>query len=171
MGHEFKAYVRTFPDFPSAGTTFYDIAPLLNNGTAWHNAIDRLSEKLLVFNPDLLVGIESRGFLLAAPLAYRLACGFTMVRKSGKLPGETKGLPYKLEYGEASIEAQVDTIKTGQRVVVLDDILATGGTASTAIKLLHELGAKVEGAAFLIELSSFKGRSRLDVPYYTLMTY
>lgn len=168
---DFKSYVRTFPDFPTPGTLFYDIAPLLGNGNAWHNAIDRLSDKLLVFQPDVLVGIEARGFLLAAPLAYRLACGFAMVRKSGKLPGDTSSVSYELEYGNGTVEAQIDAIKPGQRVVVLDDILATGGTAQATIKLLREQGADVQGAGFLIELTHLDGRSRLDVPYYTLMTY
>jgi adenine phosphoribosyltransferase len=171
MSAEFKNFVRTFPDFPTPGTLFYDIAPLLANGQAWHNAIDRLSEKILVFNPDMLIGIESRGFLLAAPLAYRLACGFAMVRKSGKLPGETRSVSYELEYGNGNIEGQIDAVKPGQRVVILDDILATGGTANAAITLARELGAKVEGCAFLIELSGLKGRQKLDVPYYSLMNF
>jgi adenine phosphoribosyltransferase len=168
---DYKKYVRTFPDFPTPGTTFYDIAPLLGDGNAWHSAIDLLSEKLLVFAPDMLVGIESRGFLLAAPLAHRLACGFVMARKSGKLPGDTKSLSYESEYANGTVEVQVDGIKPGQRVVVLDDILATGGTARATIRLMREVGADVQGAAFFVELSKFKGRSKLDVPYYTLMTY
>lgn len=171
MSQDLKSYIRTFPDFPKQGTVFYDIAPLLANGTAWHNAIDRLSEKLLVFNPDVLIGIESRGFLLAAPLAYRLACGFAMARKSGKLPGETASESYALEYGTGSIEIQKSAIQPGQRVVVLDDILATGGTAAATIKLARNIGAQVDGAAFLIELSAMRGRAILDVPYYSLMTY
>lgn len=171
MGMEYKPYVRTFPDFPTPGTLFYDIAPLLANGNAWHNAIDRLSEKILVFNPDMLIGIESRGFLMAAPLAYRLACGFAMVRKSGKLPGDTESVSYELEYGNGTVEAQRDCVKPGQRVVVLDDILATGGTADATIKLINSLGAKVEGAAFLIELNALEGRKKLNVPYYSLMSF
>jgi adenine phosphoribosyltransferase len=171
MSEDFKQHVRTFPDFPTPGTLFYDIAPLLANGKAWHQAIDRLSEKILVFNPDMLIGIESRGFLLAAPLAYRLACGYAMVRKSGKLPGETRSISYELEYGNGTIEGQIDTVKPGQRVVILDDILATGGTAHATIKLIQELGGKVEGCAFLIELSGLKGRQKLDVPYYSLMNF
>lgn len=171
MGTEFKSYVRNFPDFPTPGVNFYDIAPLLADGNAWHNAIDRLSEKILVFNPDMLVGIESRGFLLAAPLAYRLACGFAMVRKSCKLPGPTESVSYELEYGNGTVEAQQDCVKTGQRVVVLDDILATGGTAAAAIKLVNDLGGRVEGAAFLIELRDLEGRKKLNVPYYSLMSY
>ncbi len=171
MSAEFKPFVRTFPDFPTPGTLFYDIAPLLANGKAWHDAIDRLSEKILVFNPDMLIGIESRGFLLAAPLAYRLACGFAMVRKSGKLPGDTRSVSYELEYGNGTVEGQSDAIRPGQRVVILDDILATGGTATAAIKLIQELGGKVEGCAFLIELTGLKGRSKLNVPYYSLMNF
>lgn len=171
MSEDFKQHVRTFPDFPTPGTLFYDIAPLLANGKAWHQAIDRLSEKILVFNPDMLIGIESRGFLLAAPLAYRLACGYAMVRKSGKLPGETRSISYELEYGNGTIEGQIDAVKPGQRVVILDDILATGGTAHATIKLVRELGAKVEGCAFLIELVGLKGRQKIDLPYYSLMSF
>ncbi len=168
---DFRSYVRTHPDFPTPGTTFYDIAPLLADGTAWHNALDMLSDKLLVFKPDVLVGIESRGFLLAAPLAYRLACGFCMVRKAGKLPGPVKSLSYELEYAQSTIEVQTDCVKPGQRVVILDDVLASGGTASAAVKLMREVGGDVQGAAFLLELSKLNGRSKLNLPYYTLMTF
>lgn len=171
MSKDFKQFVRTFPDFPTPSTLFYDIAPLLANGKAWHDAIDRLSEKILVFNPDMLIGIESRGFLLAAPLAYRLACGYAMVRKSGKLPGDTKSVSYELEYGNGTVEGQIDAVKPGQRVVILDDILATGGTAQATIELVRDLGAQVEGCAFLIELAGLKGRQKIDVPYYSLMSY
>lgn len=171
MGMEFKQYVRTYPDFPTPGTLFYDISPLLANGSAWHNAIDRLSEKILVFNPDMIVGIESRGFLLAAPLAYRLACGFAMIRRTGKLPGDTESLSYELEYGNGTVEIQRDALKPGQRVVILDDILATGGTADAAIKLIQSIGGKVEGAAFLAELTQLNGRRKLQVPYYSLMSF
>lgn len=167
---DFRKYVRTQPDFPTPGTLFYDIAPLLADGTAWHNALDQLSEKILVFKPDMLIGIESRGFLLAAPLAYRLACGFAMVRKAGKLPGETKSISYELEYAQSTIEVQTDCVKPGQRVVILDDVLATGGTAAATVQLLRDVGADVQGAAFLLEISKLNGRSKIDMPYYTLMT-
>ncbi len=167
---DYRKYIRTFPDFPAAGRTFYDIAPLLNDGQAWHNAIDLLSEKILVFRPDVLVGIESRGFLLAAPLAHRLACGFIMVRKSGHLPGDTRSMAYDMDGEKGHVEVQTDGVKPGQRVVILDDILASGHTARATINLMREIGADVQGAGFLLELKQQK-RCSLDVPYYTLMAF
>lgn len=167
---DYKKYIRTFPDFPNAGKTFYDIAPLLNDGQAWHNAIDLLSDKILVFRPDVLVGIESRGFLLAAPLAHRLACGFIMVRKSGHLPGKTRSASYDMDGERGVVEVQTDGVKPGQRVVILDDILASGHTARATINLMREIGADVQGAGFLLELKH-KKRCSLDLPYYTLMAF
>ena len=121
--------------------------------------------------PDLLVGIESRGFLVAAPLALKLGCGFIMLRKRGKLPGETIGLDYALEYGTDRIEIQADAVAPGQRVVVVDDLLATGGTMAAGIALLRKVGATVPATAAMIELTFLHGRDRLDVPCETLMAY
>jgi adenine phosphoribosyltransferase len=121
--------------------------------------------------PDLLVGIESRGFLVAAPLALKLGCGFVMARKKGKLPGKTVRYEYALEYGKDVIEMQEDAIQPGQRVVVLDDLLATGGTMAATIELLRRMGAEVTGAACIIELSFLNGRSRLDVPVTSVVAY
>jgi adenine phosphoribosyltransferase len=126
---------------------------------------------MLRHNPDVLVGIESRGFLVAAPLAYQLGCGFVMVRKKGKLPGETIRYTYDLEYGADTIEVQADGIKPGQRVVVMDDLLATGGTMAAAIELVRRVGGDVVGAACIIELAFLRGRRKIDVPFTSAVSY
>ena len=131
---------------------------------AWHAAVR-------AYQPDLLAGVESRGFLIAAPLALKLGCGFIMLRKRGKLPGVTVGLNYALEYGTDRVEVQADAVQPGQRVVVVDDLLATGGTMAAGIALLRQVGAVVPAAAALIELTFLKGRSRLDVPCEALVSY
>jgi adenine phosphoribosyltransferase len=123
------------------------------------------------YQPDLLAGIESRGFLLAAPLALKLGCGFIMLRKRGKLPGPTVALDYALEYGTDRIEVQADAVQPGQRVVVIDDLLATGGTMAAGIALLRQLGAEVPAAAALIELTFLQGRARVPVPFEALVAY
>src|SRR5690625_1369195 len=159
-----KDHIRTVPDFPKPGTLFYDISTLLMHPQAWRVTVERLGEIIRPYEPDLLVGIESRGFLTAAPLALHLNLGFFMVRKSGKLPGDTLSYAYGLEYGSDSIEVQVDAVEPGQRVVILDDLLATGGTMAAAIHLLERTGARVEAVACIIELAFLNGRSKLKVP-------
>ena len=166
-----KDHIRGIPDFPKPGILFYDVSPLLANGAAWKAAIDELAEAVRPHKPDLLVGIESRGFLVAAPLAQALGIGFIMVRKHGKLPGDKIAHSYNLEYGTDTIEVQADAVKPGQRVVVLDDLLATGGTMVAAINLLRQVGADVRAAAFLVELTFLNGRDRIDVPSVSLMAY
>jgi len=166
-----KDHIRGIPDFPKPGILFYDISPLLAHGEAWQEAIRQLADAIRPHEPDLLVGIESRGFLLAAPLALALGKGFVMVRKRGKLPGDKVEHSYDLEYGTDTIEVQADAIKPGQRVVVLDDLLATGGTMAAAIHLLKSVGADVRAAAFMVELTFLQGADRLDVPYTALMSY
>ena len=166
-----KDHIRSIPDFPKPGISFYDISTLLAHPAAWHHCVMQLAEAVAPHKPDLLVGIESRGFLTAAPLALQLGCGFIMVRKKGKLPGKTVGFDYDLEYGTDTIEIQADAVRPGQRLVVLDDLLATGGTASAAIKLLSQAGGDVRAAAFIIELSFLNGREKLDVPISTLIDY
>lgn len=168
---DLKDHIRGIPDFPKPGILFYDISTLLRHEDAWQVAMGRMARAVRVFQPDLLAGIESRGFLIAAPLALKLGCGFVMLRKPGKLPGATIGLDYGLEYGTDRIEIQADAVKPGQRVVVVDDLLATGGTMAAGIKLLRQIGAEVPAAAALIELSFLKGRARLDVPVVSLMQY
>lgn len=168
---DIKNHIRSVPDFPKPGILFYDISTLLAHPEAWHSTVHRLADAVAPHKPDLLIGIESRGFLVAAPLALALGCGFVMVRKSGKLPGKTVSYSYDLEYGSDTIEIQPDMIRDGQRVVVLDDLLATGGTMAAAIQLLRDVGADVRAAAFIIELSFLNGRQRIDVPCTSLVTY
>jgi adenine phosphoribosyltransferase len=168
---DLKDHIRGIPDFPKPGILFYDISTLLRDADAWQVAMGRLARAVRAWQPDLVAGIESRGFLMAAPLALKLGCGFVMLRKRGKLPGPTIGLEYGLEYGTDRIEIQADAVHAGQRVVVVDDLLATGGTMAAGIRLLRQIGAEVPAAATLIELTSLGGRARLDVPLETLVRY
>jgi adenine phosphoribosyltransferase len=168
---DLKQYIRSIPDFPKPGILFYDISTLLARPDAWQTTVHRLADALGPHQPDLLVGIESRGFLVAAPLAYELGRGFVMVRKKGKLPGRTVRFTYDLEYGTDAIEIQEDAIAAGQRVVVVDDLLATGGTMQAAINLVRLRRGMVTAAACIIELSFLKGRSRIDVPFTSMVAY
>ncbi len=168
---DLREHIRGVPDFPKPGIYFYDISTLLRQGEAWREAIDQLATVVEKHHPDLLAGIESRGFLVAAPLALRLGCGFVMLRKRGKLPGPTIPLDYALEYGTDRIEIQADAVRPSQRVVVVDDLLATGGTMAAGIALLRKVGAVVPAAAALIELRFLCGRKRLDVPFEALVGY
>jgi adenine phosphoribosyltransferase len=168
---DLKHHIRSIPDFPKPGILFYDIGTLLAHGPAWHEAVTRLAEYLRPLKPDALIGIESRGFLVAAPLAAMLGIGFVMVRKRGKLPGKTIRYSYKLEYGEDVIEIQEGMLKAGQRAVICDDLLATGGTASAAIHLARQIGVEIIHAAFIIELAFLEGRKKLDVPATSLVSY
>jgi adenine phosphoribosyltransferase len=170
-GIDIKAHIRGIPDFPKPGILFYDISTLLRHGLAWRAAMARMAAQIAPYKPDILAGIESRGFLVAAPLALELGLGFVMLRKPRKLPGLTIGLNYALEYGTDRIEMQADAVPAGKRVVLLDDLLATGGTMSAGISLLRQAGAVVPCAACLIELSFLKGRERLDVPFEALVSY
>tara|TARA_Y100000588_G_scaffold172483_1_gene186325 strand:- start:56 stop:571 length:516 start_codon:yes stop_codon:yes gene_type:complete len=166
-----KEHIRGVPDFPKPGILFYDISTLLAHAEAWQHTIDTLAEQIGHYKPEVLVGIESRGFLVAAPLALKLGCGFVMIRKPGKLPGPVIPYSYDLEYGRDTLEIQQDAIKPGQRVIVLDDLLATGGTMAASIELLTQIGANVEAAAFIIELTFLNGRDRLQVPSHSLLQY
>lgn len=168
---QIKDHIRQIPDFPKPGILFYDISTLLAHADAWQQTVRLLAETVEPCRPDLLVGIESRGFLVAAPLAYKLGCGFVMVRKKGKLPGETIPYTYELEYGTDSVEIQADAIRPGQGVVVLDDLLATGGTMAASINLLRKVGADVRAAACIIELAFLNGRSKLTVPFHSIVSY
>lgn len=168
---DLKDHIRGIADFPKPGVLFYDISTLLRDADAWQVAMGRMARMVRHHQPDLVAGIESRGFLMAAPLALKLGCGFIMLRKRGKLPGPVVGLDYALEYGSDRIEIQEDAVRPGQRVVVVDDLLATGGTMAAGIKLLRQVGAAVPSAAALVELSFLGGRSRLDVPVDTLVSY
>ena len=156
-----KAKIRHVPDFPKAGILFYDVTTLLRDPQGLRLTIDSLSLPFKNQSIDLVVGIESRGFILGAAVADRIGAGFVLVRKVGKLPSATIQASYSLEYGTDSLEMHKDAIEPGQRVLIVDDLLATGGTAAAAISLVKQLGGKVEGLAFLIELLELKGRDKL----------
>ncbi len=168
---DLKEHIRGIPDFPKPGILFYDISTLLAHPDAWQVALGRLAHVVSKHQPDLLAGIESRGFLVAAPLAARLGLGFCMIRKAGKLPGEVVSHEYDLEYGSDTIQIQADAVAPGQRVVVLDDLLATGGTLAASVALFEKVGAKVVGAACIIELSFLNGRDKVGIPVDTLIQY
>lgn len=166
-----KDHIRAIPDFPKSGILFYDISTLLMHGKAWHYAVDQLAERIRIEKPDRLLGIESRGLMVAAAVAYRLDCGFAMLRKKNKLPGPVIRHAYALEYGEDVIEAQADAVAAGQRIVILDDLLATGGTMCAAVALAQKLGAEVALTATIIELLFLQGRSKMSVPSFSLLQY
>src|SRR5437868_3353192 len=166
-----KNHIRSIPDFPKPGILFYDISTLLAHPKAWHATIEQMAAAVKKYQPDVLAGIESRGFLLAAPLALALGTGFVMLRKQGKLPGITVRHTYALEYGTDTIEIQADAIQKGKRVVLVDDLLATGGTMAAAITLLEQVGAVVPAAACIIELTFLDGRKRLKTPIEALLSY
>jgi adenine phosphoribosyltransferase len=168
---DLKNHIRSIPDFPKPGIMFYDISTLLAHAKAWHETIEQMAERISKHKPDVLAGIESRGFLLAAPLALRLGTGFVMLRKKGKLPGITVRHTYALEYGTDTIEIQSDAIRKDARVVLVDDLLATGGTMAAAVTLLEQVGAVVPAAACIIELTFLDGRSRLKPPVEALLSY
>lgn len=168
---DLKQHIRSVPDFPKKGILFYDISTLLAHAKAWQATVERMEKALAPHRPEILVGIESRGFLVAAPLALALGIGFVMVRKRGKLPGATVPYTYALEYGTDTIEIQADAIERGRRVVVLDDLLATGGTMAAAINLCRQVGGNVVAAACIIELSFLNGRKQLEVPFTSVVAY
>ena len=158
---EFKKLIREVPDFPKPGILFYDITTLLKDKSGFKRIIDAMSEKISSHKPDLILGIEARGFIFAPALAYNLGAGFVPVRKPKKLPAETERVTYDLEYGTDTLEIHKDAVKPGSRVVIADDLLATGGTAAATVRLAEKLGGKVAGVTFVIELEFLKGRDRL----------
>ncbi|MBB6633959.1 adenine phosphoribosyltransferase [Cohnella thailandensis] len=157
----FKDYIRVIPDFPQPGIRFKDITTLLKDGKAYQAAIDSIKELVKDLQIDVVAGPEARGFVIGAPLALALGVGFVPIRKSGKLPGETVEASYDLEYGKDKLAVHKDSIAPGQRVLIADDLLATGGTIATATQLIRQLGGEIVGAAFLIELSYLDGREKL----------
>lgn len=159
---DFKALIRDVPNFPKPGIGFKDITTLLKNGEALRGAIDRFAEHFEDSKPDVVVGAESRGFILGTPLAYKLGCGFVLVRKPGKLPAAVERVSYQLEYGEDSLEIHKDAILPGQKVLIVDDLLATGGTVNATSELVKKLGGEIVGFAFLVELDFLNGRQNLD---------
>ncbi|HTT24220.1 MAG TPA: adenine phosphoribosyltransferase [Candidatus Sulfotelmatobacter sp.] len=156
-----KKMIREVPDFPKKGILFYDITTLLKDKTGLATLIDKLSEHYISQDVDLVLGMEARGFIFAPALAYRLNAGFVPVRKPGKLPAECVRYDYTLEYGTNTLEVHKDAIQKGQRVLIVDDLLATGGTAEATAKLAESLGAKIAGLGFVVELTFLNGRGKL----------
>lgn len=157
----FKSLIRTVPDFPKAGIRFRDITPLLASGTGFRHVIELFAERY-GDKVDKVVGIEARGFIFGAALAHEIGAGFVPIRKPGKLPGESIGHDYELEYGTNRVEVHVDGLVKGERALVIDDLLATGGTALAALALVERIGATVVECAFVIELSDLPGRARIE---------
>jgi adenine phosphoribosyltransferase len=155
------ALVRDIPDFPRPGVTFKDITPLLADPEAFRSAVDGIADRFAGAQVDRVLGVEARGFILAAPIAYRFGAGFTPVRKAGKLPWQVEAEQYELEYGTDLLEIHRDAIEPGERILVVDDVLATGGTAAATLRLVERLGGEVVGLGFVIELGFLDGRSRL----------
>lgn len=166
-----ESLIRNVPDFPKPGILFKDITPLLTNGPALKHVVDQLADRYRG-KVDAIVGVESRGFILGAPVAYALGVGLVIVRKPGKLPADTHTVSYALEYGNDSLEIHKDAMPTGARVAILDDLLATGGTAKAAVSLVEACGATVLECGFLIELAFLGGRAALaPVPVHALLSY
>lgn len=159
---ELKEKIRVILDYPHEGIRFKDITTLLRDGQAFHYAISQMAKPYRQAGIDIIVGPEARGFLIGAPLAYELQVGFVPVRKGGKLPGQVEQVEYTLEYGKDSLELHIDAIEPGQKVLVVDDLLATGGTIFSTIELIKRLGGEIVGIAFLIELTYLKGRENLS---------
>ena len=166
-------YVRTVPDWPQPGILFRDLTPLWANGAAWKRAVDALAKPFDAKPPDLVLGIEARGFLVAAALAARWSVGIVLARKPGKLPGASHREAYALEYGTATLESHRDIIEPGSRVLIADDVIATGGTAQASLFLVRALGCVPAGFAFPVEIATLEGRQRLEgsVPVHSVIVY
>ena len=169
---DLAAKIRDVPDFPEPGIVFKDIMPLLADPSALRDAVDRLADWAAPREPDLILGAEARGFILGGALAYKLGCGFCAARRPGKLPWKTISATYALEYGENALEVHADAFSDGARVLIHDDVLATGGTMKAILDLVEQLGGNVVGVAFLIELEFLNGREQLEgVDVHSLITY
>ena len=169
---QLKDYVKDIPDFPEKGIIFRDITPILQSPEAFSYVIDQIAAFAKEKGADLIVGPEARGFIVGCPVAYALNIGFSPARKPGKLPRETESFKYDLEYGTNQIEMHADAIRPGQKVVVIDDLLATGGTIHATREIVEKLGGQVVGAAFIIELKDIKGREAIqDLDIFRLLTY
>lgn len=169
---DLKSFIRDIPDFPKPGILFRDITPLLADPGAFRETIRQLCDPFRDKGIDMIVGAEARGFIFAPPMAMELGVGFVPVRKPGKLPGETHCFQYELEYGEDSLEIHVDCVKEGQRVLIVDDLLATGGTVDACCKLIERTGASVVACAFLIELKGLGGREKIGThEVFALLDY
>ena len=172
MTETLQANIRDVPDFPEPGIVFKDIMPLLADPATLRETVDLLADWIEPRKPDVILGAEARGFILGAAIAYKLGCGFVAARRPGKLPWETVSATYALEYGENSLELHADAIADGQRVLVHDDVLATGGTACAICNLAEQLGGVVVGTAFVIELAFLEGRKQLEqYDVFSLITY
>ena len=172
MSQDLKKLIREVPDYPKPGILFYDLTTLLKDKLGFHYMIDRLCDHYHGRTIDIVAGIEARGFIFAPALAYRLGAGFVPVRKPKKLPAKTASITYALEYGTDTLELHEDAIQPGQTVIICDDLLATGGTAAATAKLIEQLGGKVAGAAFAVELTFLKGRSKLQgLDIFSLIQY
>jgi adenine phosphoribosyltransferase len=158
---DLKRMIREVPDFPKKGILFYDITTLLKDNAGFKKVIDALTEQVRPLKPDSVLGIEARGFIFAPALAYNLGVGFVPIRKPKKLPAETERISYELEYGIDTLEMHKDAVRPGMRVVIADDLLATGGTALASVRLVEKLGGQVAAVTFVIELEALKGRDRL----------
>ncbi len=168
----YKDYIADIPDFPQEGVLFRDITPLMADGEAFHQACDEMIAFARKVGAEVIVGPESRGFIFGCPVAYELGIGFIPVRKPGKLPRETVSVSYDLEYGSNELHVHKDSIKKGQKVLIIDDLLATGGTVDATIQIVQELGGEVVGCGFLIELEGLQGREHLkDYEVFSLMSY
>ena len=168
----YKDYIADIPDFPQDGILFRDVTPLMADGDVFKKACDEIIAFAKEVNAEVVVGPESRGFIFGCPVAYELGIGFVPVRKPGKLPRETVSVSYDLEYGSNELQVHKDSIKKGQRVLIVDDLLATGGTVYATIQMVKELGGVVAGCAFLIELAGLNGREHLkEYPVFALMSY
>ncbi|MFS1513833.1 adenine phosphoribosyltransferase [Chengkuizengella sp. SCS-71B] len=169
---DFKEHVRVIENFPQEGIRFKDITTILKNGPVYHQVIESIRDMVKHLEIDLIAGPEARGFVVGAPLAYAMGVGFIPIRKSGKLPGETIEANYSLEYGNDKLAMHNDAIQPGQKVLIADDLLATGGTIATSIDLVEQLGGSVVGAAFMIELTYLNGKDKLkDIDMFSLMKY
>lgn len=169
---DLKVLIREVQDYPKPGILFYDLTTLLKDPKGFHSLVDRLCEQYNGTKVDIVVGIEARGFIFAPALAYRLNAGFVPVRKPKKLPAKTASVTYALEYGTDQLDIHADAIKPGQSVLICDDLLATGGTAAAAVKLVEQLGGKIAGAAFAVELTFLNGRAKLPgIHVFSLLKY
>jgi adenine phosphoribosyltransferase (EC 2.4.2.7) len=169
---ELKSLIRQLPDYPVKGVIFLDITPVFKDAEAMKFVIDEQSKLFRKGEIDLVAGVEARGFIVGAPLAYKLGVGFVPIRKPGKLPWKKKKVTYQLEYGEEAVEIHIDAVSMGQNVLLVDDLLATGGTAKAAASLIEELGGKVKGISFIVELEHLKGREKLSgYNVYSLIKY